>query len=256
VVCAGLPIERVAPTAFQRDLSPAHARRLEEVIVRIGRFLDPVIAVPGDAGYLVPNGHHRLEAMRALGARAIVALVVPESKVAYQILALNTEKAHNVKEKALEVVRMAQELARLDPRAEAEFALEFEEPALLTLGLAYAERPRFAGGAYGAVLRRVEEFLPLALPAALERRRGRAAALLRLDDAVSEVVARLKERGLDSPYLKAFVVARIHPARFHRGAARPDPDGTLAQMTGAAVGFDVARVRPEQLAATAPIGDG
>jgi ParB family chromosome partitioning protein len=37
--------------------------------------------------------------MRRLGARSIAALVVPNREVAWQILALNTEKAHNLKER-------------------------------------------------------------------------------------------------------------------------------------------------------------
>ena len=45
--------------------------------------------------------------MTQLGAKAITALVVPEPDVAHRILALNTEKAHNLKEKSLEVSRLA-----------------------------------------------------------------------------------------------------------------------------------------------------
>jgi len=93
-----LPLDAIAPTPFQRDLSDAHHKRLADVISKTGRFLDPVIAVeaPG-GGFWTPNGRHRLEAMRRLGARSITALVVPEREVAWQILALNTEKAHNLK---------------------------------------------------------------------------------------------------------------------------------------------------------------
>jgi ParB-like chromosome segregation protein Spo0J len=77
------------------------------VISKTGRFLDPVITVvaPG-GGFWTPNGRHRLEAMRRLGAKSITALVVPEREVAWQILALNTEKAHNLKERSLEVIRI------------------------------------------------------------------------------------------------------------------------------------------------------
>ena len=97
--------------------------------------------------YWTPNGHHRLSAMRTLGAKSIIALVVPEAAVAFQILALNTEKAHNLRDKALEVIRMYKELAQLGDAGEETYALEFEEPAFITLGLCYEERPRF-GGAY------------------------------------------------------------------------------------------------------------
>ena len=246
---AALPIDRVEPTPFQRDLSEAHAAKLADVIDRLDRFLDPVIVVRNaEGGYWTPNGRHRLEAMRASGARAIVALVVPEPEVAYRILALNTEKAHNVREKALEVIRMARSLAELDPRPEREFALEFEDPSLLTLGLCYEQRGRFSGGVYAPMLRRVEAFLGSKLPNALETRTERAKALLELDDAVIAAVAALKERGFVSPYLKAFVVARINPLRFQR-KVKATFDETIERMLASAKKFDAKKIKADQLAA-------
>ena len=247
-ILASLPADRVVPTPFQRDLSDTHTERLTGVIGKMERFLDPVITVRTTEGqYWTPNGHHRAEAMKRLGARAIVALVLPDTEVAYQILALNTEKAHNLREKSLEVVRMARALADLDPRPERDYALEFEEPSFLTLGLCYEKRGRFSGGAYHAVLKRIEEFQGAALPKALALREERAARLLELDDAVIEAVAALKDRGLQSPYLKAFVVARINPLRFQRGA-RADFDETISRMLASAKRFDPSKIKADQLA--------
>jgi ParB family chromosome partitioning protein len=133
---AALPIDKVEPTPFQRDLSESHVRRLTAVLDALGRFLDPIIAVRNPAGgYWTPNGNHRLAALRGLGTRSVVALVLPEQEVAYKILALNTEKAHNLREKSLEVIRMARDLAGRDGLAEKDYALEFEEAAFLTLGI-------------------------------------------------------------------------------------------------------------------------
>lgn len=248
---AGLPIDLVEPTPFQRDVSETHVKRLEAAIDKLDRYLDPVIAVRAEEKkYWTPNGHHRLAAVRALGGKSIVALVVPEAEVAYRILALNTEKAHNLRERALEVIRMAEGLAELDPRPEREFETEFEEPALLTLGLCYQQKGRFAGGAYQSVIRRVEKFLGAKLPAALETRRARAARLLELDEAVNAAVAALKERGFTSPYLKAFVVARINPLRFKRGA-KADFDETIDKMAKSAQRFDAAKVKTDQIAGAA-----
>ena len=73
LVLASLPLERIAPTPFQRDLSEAHAKRLGDVIDGVGVFLDPVIAVPapdepGSAPrFWSPNGLHRLTALARLG---------------------------------------------------------------------------------------------------------------------------------------------------------------------------------------------
>ena len=164
LVLAVLPIGRVEPTPFQRDLSEAHHKRLADVIEKTGRFLDPVIAVtaPQD-GFWTPNGRHRLEAMRRVGARAITALVVPDREVAWQILALNTEKAHNLKERSLEVIRICRDLLLSDDgrRAESSFASYLEDPAYVTIGVCYERKPRFAGGAYHPVLRRTERFVDL-----------------------------------------------------------------------------------------------
>jgi len=245
---AALPLDRVAPTPFQRDLSEAHVKRLINVIDSLGRFLDPIIAVRGKNGdYWTPNGHHRLSAMRKLGARSIVALVLPEAEIAYKILALNTEKAHNLRERALEVIRMARDLAGEAPLPEKDYALEFEEPALLTLGVCYEKNGRFPGGAYHPVLKRVDAFFEEKLPRALEKREKRAALVAQLEEAVTAAIKGLQEKGFQSPYLRAFVVARINPLRFQRGA-KADFEPTLEKMLASAKKFKPESVKADQLA--------
>jgi ParB family chromosome partitioning protein len=245
---AGLPIDLVEPTPYQRDLSEAHVVKLCSAIDRLGRYLDPMVVVrTGDGHYWTPNGNHRLAALRTLGARAAVAIVVPEAEVARRILLLNTEKAHNLRERSLEVARLALNLAELDDRPEREFEAEFEEPALITLGLCYMENGRFAGGAYHPILKRIDKFLGSALPRAIEVRKERAARVLELDAAVTEAVSALKARGFESPYLRAFVVARINPIRFQRGA-KVDFDETIDKMLASARRFDAGRIRQEQVA--------
>jgi ParB family transcriptional regulator, chromosome partitioning protein len=254
LVLAALPIALVEPTPYQRNLSETHVRKLEAVIGKLGRFLDPIITVrvqkdQQTAKYWTPNGNHRLSAMRTLGAKSIVAIVVPEAGVAYQILALNTEKAHNLREKALEVIRMYKELAQLDEASEETYALEFEEPALITLGLCYEERPRFSGGAYHPVLKRVEEFVKKPLQAAIESRHERARKLLALDNAIVKQVDALKAKGLTSPYLKSFVVARVNPLRFRPKDAPPlSFDDAMERMLQAAAKFNPDKIRVDDLA--------
>lgn len=246
---ASLPIDSVLPTPYQRDLSDTHVARLADAIDKLDRFLDPVVAVPADDGqYWTPNGHHRLGAMRQLGAKAITALVVPDPEVAHRILALNTEKAHNLRERSLEVARLAIALAMLEEQSAKEktYAEVFEEAALVTLGLCYMENGRFSGGAYHPILRRCDGFLDLPLPEALEVRRERAARLLELNEHVNEAVRKLKERGLESPYLKAFVVARINHLRFVKDK-NPDFDSTIEKILGAARRFNPGNVRADQV---------
>jgi ParB family chromosome partitioning protein len=254
LVLAALPIDQVEPTPYQRNLSDAHGRKLEGVIAKLGRFLDPIIVVrreskESNTRYWTPNGNHRLAAMRTLGAKCIVGIVVPETSAAYKILALNTEKAHNLRERALEVIKMYQELATLDEANEETYALEFEEAALITLGLCYLENGRFSGGAYHPILRRSDQFIKKPLDSALEIRRERAKALMDLDKAVIEKVEALKAKGLTSPYLKSFVVARINPIRFRPKDAAPlSFDEVMDRMTKAVEKLNVEKVKIGDLA--------
>lgn len=254
VVLAALPIALVEPTPFQRNLSDTHVRKLELVIGKIGRFLDPIIVVRAPtseqaAKYWTPNGNHRLSAMKTLGAKSIVAIVVPETAAAYQILAMNTEKAHNLREKSLEVIRMYKELARLDDATEETYALEFEEPTFITLGLCYENRPRFSGGAYHPVLRRVDEFLKKPMRVAIDLRQERANTLLELDDQIIQKVEALKAKGLTSPYLKSFVVARVNPLRFRPKDAAPlSFDEVFDRMAAATAKFNPEKIKMEDVA--------
>jgi len=246
---AVLPIGRVEPTPFQRDLSDTHHKRLAEVIIKTARFLDPLIAVTAPkGGFWTPNGRHRLEAMRRLGAKAITAIVVPDRAIAWQILALNTEKAHNLKERSLEVIRIYKGLHDEDAsRPESSFAFYLEDPAFVTLGLCYEKQPRFAGGAYHPVLRRTEHFTDGPLEDALAEHEQLADAVLDLEAKVSAAVARLKERGLTSPYLRSFVVARINPLRWIKGDL-PTATEVVTQMSQRAAKFNVERVKQEDVA--------
>jgi ParB family chromosome partitioning protein len=259
-----LPINTIEPTPFQRDLSDTHHKRLADVIQKTGRFLDPLIAVTSpkhapskgkggngngtDAAFWTPNGRHRLEAMRRLGAKSVTALLVPTREVAWQILALNTEKAHNLKERALEVIRIYRGLlAEDDSLAEKGFSFYLEDPALVTLGVCYEKNGRFAGGAYHPVLRRVEEFSDQPIGEAIEAHEKLAALTLEVEEKVSAAIARLKEKGLVSPYLRSFVVARINPLRWIQGEL-PSAEKVLTQMRDRAAKFDAGKVKQDDLA--------
>jgi ParB family chromosome partitioning protein len=254
-----LPVEKIEPTPYQRDVSDAHVRKLTVAMDKTKRFLDPLIVVRDEenGGYLTPNGNHRLTALKELGAKTAIALLVPEKTVAYQILALNIEKAYNLREKAHEVVRLYRELARLGGDKEEAYALEFEEPGLITLGFAYEKRPRLSGGAYFPVLRKIDAFQPVKVAAGIEERERRADVVLQLDDAVAEAMAKLKAKGFTSPYLRTFVVARINPLRFMKGSVPPF-DELLTGMTKRARGMNPDRIKPEDVARTggAPEGEG
>jgi ParB family chromosome partitioning protein len=263
ILMAALPITAVQPTPFQRDLSPTHTRRLAQKIEESGSFLDPLIVVRGENGALwTPNGRHRLAAAKVLGLRQITALVSPDEDLAFRILALNTEKAHNLKDRSLEVIRMARDLAVRKPRGrETEFAAEFEAPELLTLGIIYEQNKRFGGGAYSPFLKKVDRFSERTLPMSLREREAYAARLQEIDIEVKKIIAQLQKRGFKSPYLRSYVVARINPVRFHRakkGETRPPMTITaaLTRMAASARKFNLGSVKPGDLALVAALSGG
>ncbi|MEJ0086574.1 MAG: ParB N-terminal domain-containing protein [Pseudomonadota bacterium] len=255
LLVASLPFGAVQPTPFQRDLSPTHAKRLAVAIEATAAFLDPLIVVRGEDGrFWTPNGRHRLAAAKVLGLKQITVLISPDESLSYRILALNTEKAHNLKDKSLEVVRMARNLAKREPtRTEASLAAEFEAAELLTLGLVYESNLRFGGGAYSPVLKKVDRLTTKPLPAALRERSAYASRLQEIDNEVKRIVAELQARGMKSPYLRSYVVARINPVRFHKmKAGDKKPAMPIAQallrMVAAAKKFDLGKVNMSDLA--------
>jgi ParB family transcriptional regulator, chromosome partitioning protein len=252
LVIAIMPIDTIEPTPFQRDLSEAHHKKLAAVIEKTGTFLDPVISVPApNRGFWTPNGRHRLEAMRRLGARAITTLIAPDRQLAWQILALNTEKAHNLKERSLEVARIYRGLIEEDDsRKETDFGFYLEEAALVTLGFCYEKKPKFAGAAYHPILRRLEQFEEQPLKNTVKQHEKRSEMVLDLEEKVAGVVQRLKDRGLTSPYLRTFVVARINPLRWIKGDL-PELEDVLKTMRDRASKFNVEKVKPQDLASMA-----
>jgi len=258
LLLASLPLGAVEATPFQRDLSRTHADRLATAIGSSGLFLDPIIAIPGKDLFWSPNGRHRIAAAKQLGQRAITALLTDDPALAYRILALNTEKAHNLRDRALEVIRMARSLAKEAPRSkESEHATSFESPAFLTLGAAYEKRDRFAGSAYNSMLRRVDRFMDTALPAALRQREQWAVRLMDIDDRVGVHVKTLQDKGMKSPYLRQVVVARCNPVRWIPSKKGEAPPMTMAElltrMTANVRKFDPSKVRAQDLAIVAAV---
>jgi len=247
-IFALLPMAKVEATPYQRDLSATHVKRLLNVVKKLDRFVDPIVVMsPSPGVYWTPNGNHRRVVMQKLKAKMIPAIVVPEHEVAFQILALNTEKAHNLKEKSLEVVRMYRGLAAEQPSSgEEDYAFQFEAPHFITLGLLYETNKRFAGGAFAPILRRVDKFLKGTFAKTLPEREDRAALVHRADEILNDVVARLKKRGLRHPYVKNFVLARTTPLTRQRKTL-PGFDQTFKKLTSNLEEFDVAKVRYEDI---------
>ena len=247
-----LPRDKVDASPYQRDLSPTHVKRLTEAVKKLDRFVDPILAVSPEPGvYWTPNGNHRRTALQKLKAEYVPAILVAEREVAFHVLPLNTEKAHNLKEKALEVIRMYRALVESQPSTtEDEWAFQFESPHFITLGLLYEENKRFAGGAFAPILRRVDKFLKVTFAKGIEEREERAAAVRKADELLNDVVAKLKKRGIKHPYVKNFVLARTTPLTRARKTL-PSFDVTFRKLAESLEEFDVGKVRYDEVARSA-----
>jgi ParB family chromosome partitioning protein len=244
-----LPLAKVKATPYQRDISRAHLEKLRKVITKLDRFVDPVVVIRGPDGiYWTPNGNHRRTALEKMKAATIPAILLAENEVAFQILALNTEKAHNLKEKSLEVIRMYRGLLEEEGRKhEDSFAFQFEEAYYATLGLLYEEHPRFAGGAFGSILRRVDKFLKEPLKDAFQERQRRAALVDKASGILDKQVEKVKRRGIRHPFVKNFVLARCNPLTRARKTL-PSFDTALKRLIENLENFDANAVRYDEVA--------
>ncbi|MCS7250503.1 MAG: ParB/RepB/Spo0J family partition protein [candidate division WOR-3 bacterium] len=248
-IFALLPVEKCEPTPFQREVSPAHLFHLKNSIDKIGRFLDPIIVVrTKDGKYYTPNGSHRLSAMKELGKEKIAAIIIPDEKVMHQILAMNVEKAHNIKEKSLEVIKMYQHFLEMgEGKLESDYAFEFEEPFYITLGLIYQERERFSGASYLSLLRRIEQFLDKPLKEAYEERKRRAKRITdEVEPMIQNIINKLHERGIKLPFLKQIVVSQNNPYKRKKKGVF-DFDEGINQFIQNLSQYDVSKVREEEL---------
>ena len=243
-----LPRAKVAASPYQRDVSPTHVKRLTEAVKRIDRFVDPILVVSPEAGvYWTPNGNHRRTALDKLKADYVPAILVPEPEVAFQVLPLNTEKAHNLKEKSLEVIRMYRALAEQQPSStEDDWALQFESAHFVTLGLLYEQNKRFAGGAFAPILRRVDKFLKGGLRRGLVDRTERAEMVRAADEVLAQVVAKVKKRGINHPYVKNYLLARTTPLTRARKTL-PSFEQTFKKLRQNLEDFDVSKVRYDEI---------
>jgi ParB family chromosome partitioning protein len=243
-----LPRATVTSSPYQRDVSPTHVKRLTDAVKKIDRFVDPILVVTPEPGvYWTPNGNHRRAALDKLKADYVPAILVAEPEVAFQVLPLNTEKAHNLKEKSLEVIRMYRALVEQQPASsEDDWALQFESPHFITLGLLYEQNKRFAGGAFAPILRRVDKFLKGTLRKGLPERIERAELVRAVDETLAQVVARVKKRGINHPYVKNYLLARTTPLTRARKTL-PSFEQTFRKLRDNLDDFDVTKVRYDEI---------
>ncbi len=202
---------------------------------------------PRPGVYWTPNGNHRRAVLDKLKADFIPVILVVEPEMLFEVLPLNVEKAHNLKEKSLEVIRMYRALVTDDPdTTEEKWAAQFEAPHFITLGLLYEENKRFAGGAFAPILRRVDKFLKQTLPKGLDSRTERADMVRAADAALGVAVAKIKKRGINHPYVKNYLLARTTPLTRARKTL-PSFEQTFKKLRENLEEFDVGKVRYDEI---------
>ena len=76
----------------------------------------------------------------------------------------------------------------------------------------------------------IEVWLDLPIEKGLAEREKRADQLIAWDDEVAAVVQSLKAKGLESPYLKNFVVARVNFLRFKKDTSDLEFEATIEEL--------------------------
>ena len=152
-----------------------------------------------------------------LGLKEIPVILLLEEEAGRYVLAMNVEKAHTVKDRSLEVIKLYEELLEKEPeKEEREFEDIFESGAYVTLGLIYKEQERFHGSAYESILRRIDFLLDQPLKDAYKVRKERASLLKEVDEVATEVVQKMRERGVNHPFLWQAVISSANPIKRKR----------------------------------------
>ena len=242
---AGLPIDLVEPTPYQRDLSRPHVARLADAIDQLDRYLDPMIVVRTERGQLLdperqPPARRAARAGRAGGRRARGAgdRSRPPDPAAQHREGPQPPRA-----------RARGGPAGAGPR-------RARRPARSGITRSSSRSPRCSRSASATSRTGGSPAAPIipcssgssSSPPRRSPGRSRCAGARRAAAGARRGGERggdrqLKARGFESPYLKAFVVARINPLRFKRGA-KAEFDETLDKMLAAARRFDPARSAP------------
>jgi len=155
-----LPIAKVEPTPFQRDLSDAHHKRLAE------SSQDRALPRSRHRHHRARQGGRLLDPQRspspgrdaATRAKAITALVVPTREVAWQISRSTREGAQPQGAFTRGHSHLSRSPRRGRLAARGGLRVLPRGPGARDAGRLLREEPRFAGGAYHPVLRRVETF--------------------------------------------------------------------------------------------------
>jgi len=214
-----IPISELEISPYQRDLSQTHVNNLMQSISSIG-FVDPLVVYKENDKYYVINGQHRLEALKSLitDENQLVSVVIIPKEDALAVLKLNIEKAPLLKDKAVQSLKVYQDLVEKYPDESEINAVSsyIEEPILITFGYVYKDYPRFAGTPFYNILKKVDVFLDESLNEANEIRKRYAQEVKEAYNLFVEARKKFTEYGIKSLEATQLLGSLMNPYKKQR----------------------------------------
>ncbi len=212
-----ISVNQLKVIEIQRGPSKAHIKRLVNSIKKIG-FVIPLIVVRRGEENIIIDGQHRFLAAKELGIRELPVIVMPD-KYSLNLMELNVEKQMSLRERthvSLNVYRMYLDESPIMSEDDGRIMDSIEFAYYVTLGLAYEKKPRIFGSAYESILKKIDGFLSVQLMDALKEREKRAGTIVESDNLARETIAKIKELGIDHPFLYNQVISSCTPMKRKR----------------------------------------
>lgn len=219
IYIAEIPVHKLEVVVYQRKPSKVHVKNLIKSISTVGFVVPLVVAKkPDEDKFIILDGQHRYLACLDLGIRKIPCVVIPWD-YATLMINLNIEKQPNIKEKAYVALRIYNELVNMYPEKserDEEVIQSIEEIYFVTFGMVYEREDKFSGSSWEPIMKKSDWPFDLPLKEAKEKREERAEVIYELHTIVKDIASRLKEMGVDHPFIYKEIVSYANPIKGQR----------------------------------------
>jgi hypothetical protein len=219
LIVSEIPVESLEVVVYQRKPSKPHVKNLAKSISTVGFVVPLVVAKkPDEDKFIILDGQHRYLACLDLGIKKIPSVIIPWD-YATLMINLNIEKQPNIKEKAYVALRIYNELVDMfpdKPETDDEVLQSVEEIHYVTMGMVYEHEEKFSGSAWDPILKKADWPFDMPLKEAKPKREERAKFLQELHIIVKEIVQKLKEIGIQHPFVYKEVLSHANPIKRKR----------------------------------------
>lgn len=240
-----LNIDDIQIHGYERAVSEEHLKKLMEAISKVGVYIDPITVFKDPKGkYFVLNGQHRLLAMKRLGYKQISSIIFDDPEIAKNIIALNTEKAPDIRDMARESKAIYMEYLQTTPQEPENIVSKYLEAYYVTCGFAYEKMEKFGGSVLETLMRKVDLFLEQPLKEASRIREKRAEKLIDIYTRIIELEQKLKEQDIWHPFIRKEIFSHINP--YKRLRIIPDDfDQVVEKLLYNLKNFDLDSFKPQ-----------